>query len=131
MSEEPITETTDQPTPAPDETVTPAQETAREQAPRQPDAYRSGPKPRDAEGLAAGPRERQRRFKRRRKMCAFCLEKARVIDHKEVPKLRRFITERGKIMPRRQTGTCARHQRMLATAIRRARECALLPYVAQ
>ncbi|MEP0765568.1 MAG: 30S ribosomal protein S18 [Fimbriimonadia bacterium] len=131
MSEEPITETVEESTPVPAETVTPGEGTGKEEAPRQPGTYRSGPKPRDAESLGAGPRDRQRRFKRRRKICAFCIEKARVIDHKEVPKLRRFLTERGKIMPRRQTGTCARHQRMLATAIRRARECALLPYVAQ
>ena len=125
MSEEPINETAEEPIPVPAE-----EEAVPEQGARQASAYRSAPRQRDADALAA-PRDRQRRFKRRRKICAFCIDKARVIDHKEVPKLRRFLTERGKIMPRRQTGTCARHQRMLAIAIRRARECALLPYVAQ
>lgn len=131
MSEEPMNEITDESAAAPAGPDAAIEEAPREQAPRQPGAYRSVQRQRDPEGLGAAPRDRQRRFKRRRKICAFCIEKARVIDHKEVPKLRRFITERGKIMPRRQTGTCARHQRMLATAIRRARECALLPYVAQ
>ncbi|MDD3243862.1 MAG: 30S ribosomal protein S18 [Eubacteriales bacterium] len=65
---------------------------------------------------------------RRRKVCEFCMEKATYIDYKDTIKLRRFITERGKIMPRRMKGTCAQHQRMLAMAIKRARVMALLPY---
>jgi small subunit ribosomal protein S18 len=78
----------------------------------------------------AGARpERARRFKKRRKICAFCVDKQSVIDYKDVPRLRRFLTERGKIVPRRQSGTCAKHQRRLAMAIKRARECALLPYI--
>lgn len=66
----------------------------------------------------------------RKKVCAFCAEKSTVIDYKDVAKLRKFITERGKISPRRATGTCAKHQRELAVAIKRARIMALLPYVA-
>ena len=66
----------------------------------------------------------------RRKVCVFCAEKAKEIDYKDVAMLRRFITERGKIAPRRGTGCCAKHQRQLATAIKRARQMALLPYVA-
>ena len=66
----------------------------------------------------------------KKKACAFCVEHAADIDYKDVAKLRRYITESGKIMPRRMTGTCARHQRMLAEAIKRARVMALLPYVA-
>ncbi len=64
----------------------------------------------------------------RRKVCAFCQEKAEAIDYKDVAKLKKFITEKGKILPRRMTGTCAKHQRMIATAIKRARNAALLPY---
>ncbi|MDH7602203.1 MAG: 30S ribosomal protein S18 [Armatimonadota bacterium] len=67
----------------------------------------------------------------RRKVCAFCVEKIEYIDYKNVSRLRRFITDRGKIIPRRQTGTCALHQRALARAIKRAREMALLPFVAE
>lgn len=65
----------------------------------------------------------------RKKVCAFCVDKAETIDYKDVAKLRRFISERAKIVPRRVTGTCARHQRELTTAIKRARHVALLPYI--
>jgi small subunit ribosomal protein S18 len=61
----------------------------------------------------------------------FCEEKTTHIDYKQTDLLRDFLTDRGKIMPRRRTGTCARHQRMLATAIKRARHLAMLPYVVQ
>lgn len=67
--------------------------------------------------------------KPRRKVCAFCVDKAEHIDYKDVAKLRRYISERSKIVPRRVTGTCARHQRELTSAIKRARFIALLPYV--
>ena len=66
--------------------------------------------------------------KPRRKVCAFCVDKADYIDYKAVAKLRRYISERGKILPRRVTGTCAAHQRMLTVALKRARQIALLPY---
>ena len=72
-------------------------------------------------------RPRVRRPKK--KVCAFCAEKATSIDYKDANKLRKYITERGKIVPRRGTGCCARHQRELAVAIKRARVMALLPYV--
>ena len=65
----------------------------------------------------------------RKKVCAFCVDKAEYIDYKDVAKLKRFVSERSKIVPRRVTGTCARHQRELTTAIKRARHVALLPYV--
>ncbi|MBR5521364.1 MAG: 30S ribosomal protein S18 [Oscillospiraceae bacterium] len=64
----------------------------------------------------------------RKKVCSFCVDKAEAIDYKDVAKLRKYITERGKIVPRRVTGTCAQHQRELTTAIKRARHVALLPY---
>ena len=66
--------------------------------------------------------------KGRRKVCSFCVDKAEYIDYKVVAKLRRFISERGKILPRRVTGTCAHHQRGLTVAIKRARHLALLPF---
>ena len=67
--------------------------------------------------------------RRRRKVCVFCADKVAFIDYKDSAKLRKFISERGKILPRRISGTCSKHQRELNTAIKRAREVALLPYV--
>ncbi len=67
---------------------------------------------------------------RRKKVCQLCADKADGIDYKEVEKLKKFITERGKILPKRITGTCAIHQRAVTTAIKRSRIVALLPYVA-
>lgn len=66
--------------------------------------------------------------KGRRKVCAFCVDKVETIDYKDIARLRRYMSERGKILPRRVTGTCARHQRELTTSIKRARQVALLPY---
>ena len=68
--------------------------------------------------------------KGRKKVCAFCVDKVEHIDYKDVNRIRRYLSERGKILPRRVTGTCARHQRDLTTAIKRARQIALLPYTA-
>ena len=75
---------------------------------------------------AAHPQNPKRR---RRKVCAFCEDKIDYIDYKEAGRLRKYISERGKILPRRVSGTCAKHQRELQKAIKRAREVALLPYV--
>lgn len=72
-----------------------------------------------------------RRYISRPKICQFCADKNITIDYKQIDILRRFVTEEGKIRPRRQTGTCARHQRELAGAIKRARHLALLPFVAE
>ncbi|MGN1162002.1 MAG: 30S ribosomal protein S18 [Candidatus Fimenecus sp.] len=66
--------------------------------------------------------------KGRKKVCAFCVEKVDKIDYKDTAKLRRYTSERAKILPRRVTGTCAYHQRELTTAIKRARQIALMPY---
>ena len=71
------------------------------------------------------------RDRRRRKVCAFCADKTVQIDYKEVNRLRRYLSERAKIEPRRKTGTCAGHQRELAVALKRARHVALLPYAPQ
>lgn len=67
---------------------------------------------------------------KRKKVCAFCTEKIAYIDYKDVPRLRKNLSERAKILPRRVTGTCAKHQRQLTIAIKRARHIALIPYVA-
>ena len=72
--------------------------------------------------------KKMRRMKPKRKICAFCLDKSKSIDYKDTVKTKRFLTERGKIYPRRTSGVCARHQRQLAMAIKRARVMALLPY---
>lgn len=70
----------------------------------------------------------ERRYYSRAKTCQFCADKSLSIDYKKFDMLRRFVTDEGKIRPRRQTGTCARHQRRLAGAIKRARHVALLPF---
>ena len=66
---------------------------------------------------------------KRRKVCQFCVDKATFVDYKDVAKLKKFTSERGKILPRRATGACAMHQRQLTEAIKRARQVALMPYV--
>ena len=73
--------------------------------------------------------DRPMRPRKRRKVCQFCVDKVSYIDYKDTAKLKRFLSERSKILPRRTTGTCAIHQRELTTAIKRARQIALLPYV--
>ena len=67
----------------------------------------------------------------KKKVCAFCVDKVTDIDYKDVAKIRKFISERGKILPRRISGNCAKHQRQLTMAIKRARHVALLPYTAE
>jgi small subunit ribosomal protein S18 len=69
--------------------------------------------------------------KRRKKVCAFCSDKSKSIDYKDLNKLRRYVSERGKILPRRITGTCAKHQRALTVAIKKSRHIALLPYTVE
>lgn len=77
------------------------------------------------------PRESrpQVRGKRRKKVCIFCADKITAIDYKDIPRLRKNLSERAKILPRRVTGTCAMHQRQLTVAIKQARHVALLPYI--
>ncbi len=69
--------------------------------------------------------------KAKKKVCQFCVDKVQEIDYKDVAKLRRYVSERAKILPRRITGTCAKHQRQLTVAIKRARHIALLPFTAE
>ena len=71
----------------------------------------------------------RRNRKSRKKVCASCMDKIEHIDYKDVPRLRRYLSDRAKIIPRRVTGTCARHQRQLTVAVKRARHLAFLPYV--
>ena len=77
--------------------------------------------------------DKSKKIKRaaKKKVCLFCVEKVAEIDYKDVPKLRKFITEKGKIVPRRSSGVCAAHQRELSVAIKRARMMALLPFKAE
>ena len=84
------------------------------------------------QGRPGGPAKRGKRsFVRKKKVCRFCVDKADFIDYKKAEILAPFIQERGKILPRRMTGTCARHQRWLTVAIKRAQNIALLPFAAE
>ena len=76
-------------------------------------------------------RNDRRNRKSRTKVCAFCMDKIENIDYKDVPRLKRYLSDRAKIIPRRVTGTCARHQRQLTVAVKRARHLAFLPYVGE
>jgi small subunit ribosomal protein S18 len=86
--------------------------------------------PEQREAVAARGERRRPRYTSRRKVCFFCVEKVATIDYKDVDGLRRYLSDRGKIEPRRKTGTCAKHQRRLTIALKRARHLALLPYTA-
>ena len=87
----------------------------------------------DKKDVQVEERVAPKRYKKqiRRKVCAFCADKTTSIDYKDVNRFRKYITEKGKIVPRRQTGACARHQRMVTQAIKRARYMALIPYVGE
>jgi len=86
-----------------------------------------------APATAAPTQERRPRrdYRPRRKVCQFCVDHVREIDYKDAQRLRRYLSDRGKIEPRRKTGTCAKHQRRLAIALKRARHMALLPYTSE
>jgi small subunit ribosomal protein S18 len=79
-------------------------------------------------GGPGGPRRGKRQFFRKKKVCRFCVERIDFIDYKKAEMLQPFVQDRGKIMPRRMTGTCSKHQRWLGVAIKRARNIALLPF---
>ncbi|HAS55311.1 MAG: 30S ribosomal protein S18 [Nitrospirae bacterium GWC2_57_13] len=102
-----------------------AEGTTRPSAPRPRDRDRD--RDRDQRGAGAGAGGK-RRFHVRRKVCRFCVDKAPFIDYKDLKTLKSFITERGKILPRRISGNCAGHQRALTVAIKRGRHIAMLPY---
>src|SRR5215218_1265383 len=93
-----------------------------------PGGPRPGPRRRPGEfGTGGGGRK----FTPRRKVCQFCVDKIKEVDYKDLSRLRRFLSERGKIEPRRKTGTCAAHQRSLNVALKRARQLAMLPFTAE
>jgi small subunit ribosomal protein S18 len=100
-----------------------------------PAAPPSGPRPQGPGGPGARPggppRKGKRSFVRKKKVCRFCVDKVDFIDYKKAEVLGQYIQERGKILPRRMTGTCARHQRWLTVAIKRAQNIALLPFAAE
>ena len=73
--------------------------------------------------------DKNNKNRKRRKVCQFCVDKMTHVDYKDTARLKKYLSERGKILPRRTTGTCAQHQRQLTEAIKRARQIALLPYV--
>ena len=85
-------------------------------------------RPRQSSNKSKGGRWSRVRYVPRRKVCSFCSEKVELIDYKDPVRLRRYVSDRGKIEPRRRTGTCTKHQHALAVAIKRARHLALLPY---
>lgn len=100
-------------------------------APRSPEGrpQREGGRPGGPGGRPSGPGgERRRRFQVRKKVCRFCVDKTPFVDYKDLKTLKFFITERGKILPRRISGNCARHQREVTNAIMRSRNIALLPF---
>jgi small subunit ribosomal protein S18 len=106
-----------------------------EQQPFVPRQQHSGGGPREGRGGGppgagggGGPRRGKRQYFRKKKVCRFCMERVDFIDYKKVEMLQPFVADRGKIMPRRTTGTCSKHQRWLGVAIKRARNIALLPF---
>ena len=96
-----------------------------------PSGPRPGGGPGGRPGGPGGPKRGRRNYVRRKKVCRFCVDKVDFIDYKKADVLGQFIQERGKILPRRMTGTCARHQRWLSVAIKRAQNIALLPFGAE
>lgn len=108
------------------ENVQPAAENTETAAPAAQEEQ-SAPAAREGEQRTERPQYRGRP-QNRRKVCQFCVDRVDYIDYKDTMRLRKYITERGKIVPRRVTGTCAKHQRDLTIAIKRARQLALLPY---
>ena len=114
-----------------DETHAPQQH-----APFHHSSSHSGGRPPGAGGGPAGsrppgPRRGKRNYVRKKKVCRFCVDKVDLIDYKKPEILQSFVQERGKILPRRMTGTCARHQRWLTRAIKRAQNIALLPFASE
>ena len=93
----------------------------------------SGPREGRSSGPGGGgpPRRGKRQYFRKKKVCRFCVEKVDFIDYKKVEMLQPFVQERGKILPRRMTGTCSKHQRWLGVAVKRARNIALLPFATE
>lgn len=96
-----------------------------------PQATGPGPTGRPAGPRAGGPKRGKRQYTRKKKVCRFCTDRVDFIDYKKVEMLQPFVQDRGKILPRRMTGTCARHQRWLTLAIKRARNIALMSFATE
>ena len=114
----------------------PEENAPRQQSPAPAPGGQSGGRPQGGPGggpggRPGGPKRGKRSFVRKKKVCRFCVDKVDFIDYKKAEILSPFIQERGKILPRRMTGTCARHQRWLTVAIKRAQNIALLPFAAE
>jgi small subunit ribosomal protein S18 len=125
----PLADMAEEPVPVTAQTPAPAGAAAQTTAPGGTPPSRT-----TADGASPAPREGGRErgaYGGRRRVCGFCVDNVQRIDYKDTVRLRRFLSERGKIEPRRKTGTCAKHQRWLTTALKRARELALLPYTAE
>ncbi len=90
-----------------------------------------GPRPQGGPKPPSAPKRGKRNFVRKKKVCRFCVDKIDLIDYKKAEILSPFIQDRGRVLPRRMTGTCARHQRWLTVAIKRAQNIALLPFAAE
>ncbi|MGO9642825.1 MAG: 30S ribosomal protein S18 [Candidatus Acidiferrales bacterium] len=118
----------------------PEQSSGQSAPPATPPAGQGGPgghspqggreRPREG-GPGGGPRRGKRQYFRKKKVCRFCVDRVDFIDYKKVEMLQPFVQERGKILPRRITGTCSRHQRWLGEAIKRARNIALMPFATE
>ncbi len=118
--------------PAAEETpVEASAETETAEAPAETREPREGREPREPRDRGERPAKKGFKKQNFKKVCLFCQEKTAKIDYKDVGKLRKYVAEGGKILPRRMTGTCAKHQRELAIAIKRARIAALLPFKAE
>ena len=118
---------------APAAASSPAGQGAPSGAPSHPGGFGGrpgGPRPQGARP-PGGPKRGKRNFVRKKKVCRFCVEKIDLIDYKKAEILSPFIQDRGRVLPRRMTGTCARHQRWLTVAIKRAQNIALLPFAAE
>lgn len=134
----PATPSTPAPAPAPGQPPAQATDQTPNRGPGQGPGQSGGPGPRPGGYQNRGPRPggyqnrggRPRgRYAPRRRVCSFCVEHVKNIDYKDYERLRRFVSDRAKIEPRRKSGVCAKHQRALSTAIKRARHLALLPFV--
>src|SRR5580704_571156 len=118
---------------ADEQTQAPPPMQAASPAPSGPRPHSGGPSPREGRpgGGPGGPRRGKRQYFRKKKVCRFCVDKVDFIDYKKADVLQNFIQDRGKIMPRRMTGVCSKHQRWLGVAIKRARNIALLPFATE
>ncbi|MGH9728483.1 MAG: 30S ribosomal protein S18 [Candidatus Acidiferrales bacterium] len=115
-----------------DETRAPQQHAPSHHSSSHSGASHSGGRPPGPAGSRPpGPRRGKRNYVRKKKVCRFCVDKVDLIDYKKPEILQSFVQERGKILPRRMTGTCARHQRWLTVAIKRAQNIALLPFASE